>query len=290
MGGICETRNNQKIINNPTNGKYFNTNSQLNSQNSLILNNDVIVSKSNQSPDIIYQKIKKLGEGSFGEVWLVRHKLLQKDYAMKIIEKSPYSNIKQIINEIEILKQLDHPNILKILEFYLTEDKFYIITDYCQDGELFNELEKKTKFTEKEASFIIYQILQAVRYCHKMRIIHRDLKPENIMIMGRENNGLLHIKLIDFGTAKIFQEGRKQKALVGSSYYIAPEVIRGKYDEECDLWSIGVMMYMLLIGKPPFYGEEDDSILKEISKGKYDTNSDSYKALSPNAKDLITKL
>ena len=96
---------------------------------------------------------------------------------MKIIQKSPDSNINQIKNEIEILKQLDHPNILKILEFHLTNDKFYIITDYCSDGELFSEIEIKTKFLEKETSFIIYQILQAVRYIHKMRVIHRDIKP-----------------------------------------------------------------------------------------------------------------
>ena len=286
MGGICETRNNQ----NANNDQYFNINYQSNNQQSLILNNDVIVSESNQSPEMVYQKIEKLGEGSFGEVWLVRHKILGKDYAMKIIKKSPYSNTKQIKNEIEILKKLDHPNILKILEFHLTEDKFYIITDYCKDGELFGEFEKKNSFTEKEASFIIYQILQAVRYCHKMRVVHRDIKPENVMISGRENNGLLHVKLIDFGTAKIFQEGNKQKALVGTSYYIAPEVILGKYDEECDLWSIGVIMYMMLVGTPPFNGKDDDSIMKAVEKGKYDTSFDSYKALSPNAKDLITKL
>ena len=123
-----------------------------------------------------------------------------------------------------------------------------------------------------------------------MRVIHRDIKPENIMITGRENNGLLHVKLIDFGTAKIFIEGNKQKALVGSSYYIAPEVIRGKYDEECDLWSVGVIMYILLTGTPPFNGEDDDSILNAVSKGKYDTNIEPYKALTPEAKDLITKL
>ena len=110
------------------------------------------------------------------------------------------------------------------------------------------------------------------------------------MIMGRENNGLLHIKLIDFGTAKIFDVGNKQKALVGSSYYIAPEVLRGKYGEECDLWSVGVIMYLLLTGTPPFNGENEDDILRAVSIGKYDTTMDSYKSLSNNAKDLIGKL
>jgi len=123
-----------------------------------------------------------------------------------------------------------------------------------------------------------------------MRVIHRDIKPENIMIMGRENNGYLNVKLIDFGTAKIFEIGNMQKGLVGSSYYIAPEVIRGKYDESCDIWSIGVIMYIMLTGVPPFYGNDDDSILRHVTEGKYDTTIDAYINLSENAKDLIRKL
>ena len=296
--GICETKNNnqnnpainQNVANNVEKSKYFNTNTTNANPNALILNNDVIVSDTKQNPEEIYIKESKMGEGSFGEVWKVRHKILGKEFAMKIIEKSPYSNTKQIENEIEILKQLDHPNILKILEFHLTKDKFYIITDYCPEGELFHEIDKKSKFSEKETSFVIYQILQAVRYCHKMRVTHRDIKPENIMITSRESNGLLHVKLIDFGTAKIFSVGGKQKALVGSSYYIAPEVLIGKYDEECDLWSVGVIMYIMLTGYPPFNGDDDDSILKSVKNGKYDTTSEAYQALTPNAKDLLTKL
>ena len=294
--GACDSTTNNKPNNTQSgnvtsqSGKYFVENTNLKNQNSLVLNNDVIVSDTHQDLLSVYEKVKLLGEGSFGEVWLVRHKLLGKEFALKIIEKSPYSNVNQIINEINILKTLDHPNILKILEFHLENDKFYIVTDYCPEGELFNEIEKKRIFTEKETSFIIYQILQAVRYCHKMRIVHRDIKPENIMILDRESNGLLHVKLIDFGTAKLFAEGKKQKAIVGSSYYIAPEVIKGKYDEECDLWSIGVIMYIMLVGAPPFNGEEEDDILRSVASGKYDTTCAAYTALSDNAKNLMTRL
>ena len=296
--GICDSSNDptQKQFNSYNNNpdlaiqrdpKYFNQNSQ--NKNSLILNNDVIVSDSNENIEATYQKLKLLGKGSFGEVWLVQHKILGKQFAMKIIEKNPLIDVDLIINEINILKQLDHPNILKILEFHLTEDKFYIITDYLPEGELYDEIDKKSIFSEREASYIIYQVLSAIRYCHKMRVVHRDVKPENIMIMGREN-GLLHVKLIDFGTAKLFNERYKNKALVGSSYYIAPEVIKGKYDEACDLWSIGVIMYILLTGSPPFNGDNQNEILKSILIGKYDTTLDTYKTLSNNAKDLITKL
>ena len=299
--GICDSTVNQSsnkknYYNNvesdmvKENGKYFRENANIDMGNSLVLNNDVIVSDTKEDIEKVYQRVKKLGEGAFGEVWLVQHKILGKQFAMKIIEKSPHTNIELIRNEIKILKKLDHPYILKVLQFHFTDDKIYIITDYCPEGELFNEIAKKKIFSEREAAYIIYQILTAIRYCHKMRIVHRDVKPENIMIMGRERNGLLRVKLIDFGTAKLFVEGYKNKALVGSAYYIAPEVIRGKYDESCDLWSIGVIMYILLTGKPPFNGEEDDDILRAISIGQYDTNTERYSKLSLQAKDLIKRL
>ena len=295
--GICDsssnsntTQNNNTLEtkNSVSNSKYF-SNNNLSKPDSLILNNNVIVSEATHNLEDIYQKIKLLGEGAFGEVWLVRHKLTGKDLALKIIEKGPYSNSQQIENEIEILKKLDHPFILKILEFLSTKDKYYIVTDYCPDGELFNVIKEKDRFSERECSFILYQVLLAIRYCHKMRVVHRDIKPENILIVGKESSGLLHVKLIDFGTAKIFSES-KNKALVGSSYYIAPEVIRGKYDEACDLWSIGVVMYIMLVGTPPFNGDDDDDILRAVSIGKYETSYPQYTSLSENAKDLMTKL
>ena len=270
--------------------KYFPENTNSNKKNSLVLNNDVIIADLGHDPERVYTKLKLIGEGTFGEVWQVRHKVLGKDFAMKIIEKSPYCKTDEIKNEINILKQLDHPNILKILDFHITKNKFYIITDFCSEGELYQEIKKQNVFSEAETAFVIYQLLSAIRYCHKMRVIHRDIKPENIMIVGRENNGCLHVKLIDFGTAKIFEEGNMQKGLVGSSYYIAPEVIRRNYDESCDVWSIGVIMYIMLTGFPPFYGSDDESILNHVSTGKYDTTIESYQNLSDNAKDLITKL
>ena len=123
-----------------------------------------------------------------------------------------------------------------------------------------------------------------------MNIIHRDIKPENIMITNREKNGCLQVKLIDFGTAKIFEKGHQENKYVGSSYYMAPEIIRRKYDEKCDLWSIGVIMYILLTGRPPFDGNDDDEILENVKKGVYDTYSYPYPLLSSHSKDLINKL
>ena len=293
--GVCDSsQNGAQSINNQSHpiissGNHFSNKTQIN-QDTLILNNEVIISENKGGIENYYIKEKLLGEGSFGQVWLVRHKTLGTHFALKIIEKSPISNSKQIENEIAILKKMDHPCILKITEFQSTPDKYYLVTDYCSDEELFDIIKERDTFTEREASFILYQVLLAIRYCHKMKIVHRDIKPENILITGKEASGLFYVKLIDFGTAKIFNETKKNKALVGSSYYVAPEVIRGNYDEACDLWSIGVIMYIMLVGVPPFNGEDDDDILKAVTIGHYDTTLPEYQKLTENAKDLMSKL
>ncbi len=162
--------------------KYFSDDRGRVSDN-LILNNDVLVSETNQQIDDVYEKVKKLGQGSYGEVWLVKHKLFGKLFALKTIEKGRNSNDEEIKNEIEILKKLDHSFVLKILEFHSTPRKYYIVTDFCPEGELFDEIAKRDVFTERDAAYILYQALSAIRYCHKMRVFHRDLKPENIMIV-----------------------------------------------------------------------------------------------------------
>ena len=258
----------------------------------VVLNNDVIVSGNEVNPEKIYIKKKLLGSGAFGEVWLVHHKDLDRDFAMKIIKKrkNKSNEEKEILNEIEILKKLDHPKILKIIDFYSKVKKYYIITEYCPEGELFNEIIKVGRFDEGQTAFIINQILKAITYCHRNQIIHRDIKPENIMITKREKNGCLQVKLIDFGTAKIFERGVAENRYVGSSYYMAPEVLKRKYDEKCDLWSIGVIFYILLTGRPPFDGNDDEEILKNVEKGVYDKTSYPFPSLSNLAKDLINKL
>ena len=284
--GICESSSNEAQISNQ------NQNTALTSrQDTLILNNDIIVSRTGGNIDDIYEKIKLLGEGSYGKVWLVKHKILGKLFALKIIKRKNdiYFNNK-VQKEIQILKKLDHPFILKIIEFHSTETEYHIITDYCQNGELYSEIVNRGKFSEREASFIIYQILLAIRYCHNMGIVHRDIKPENIMIERKEESGLLRVKLIDFGVAKIFSLNVNHKTIAGSSIYMAPEVLRANYNESCDLWSIGVILYILLIGKPPFNGKNENEISLAVKKGKYDILSAQYESLSQNAKDLISKL
>ncbi len=203
--------------------------------------------------------------------------------------KQKNEQLNEISNEINLLKTMDHPNIVKIFEVYDTIDGFYLITEYCSGGELFDKIIKVKFFEEPEAAFIMYQLLSAVFYCHNINIIHRDLKPENILISREEDKKFIGIKVIDFGTAKIFSKNSKENKVIGSAYYIAPEVLQGKYNEKCDIWSCGVIMYILLSGKPPFNGS-DEEIYDKIQLGKFDIKSDNWMFVSQDAKDLIIQM
>jgi calcium-dependent protein kinase len=160
----------------------------------------------------------------------------------------------------------------------------------CPGGELFQQIVDKGPFDEKYSAFIMYQLFSAINYCHKMHIVHRDLKPENILIVNKDQDGYPIIKVCDFGTSKIFEKGKIERKLVGSSYYIAPEVLKKKYNEKCDLWSCGVIMYILLSARPPFGGEDDNDIMERVAIGEYDLESPPFDKLSKNALDLIKKL
>ena len=268
----------------------------------LIIDSTLLVGKASGSVNSNYKKLQKLGEGSYGKVYLVNHIHSNQERAMKIITKCVTENSQkvdiEIINEIQILKKLDHPNIVKIFEFYNSQKQYYLITEYCKEGELFDKITKEGPFSEKVSSYIIYQIIAAVNYCHSMNVIHRDLKPENILIQKQDNGGksiefskrLYKVKIIDFGTAKIFDKSKVERKVIGSSYYMAPEVINKNYNEKCDLWSCGVILYILLSASPPFAGKDDKEIIESIKKGHYDLDSDEWKKISSEAKDLISRL
>ena len=253
---------------------------------------NVIVTKGITNPREIYLREKALGQGSFGTVYLVKHLQLQRYYAMKVIKKKTKSNTEEdsLMNEINILRKLDHPNILKITDFYNLKNEYNIITEYCQEGELFDEIKANAPFSEALTGWYMRQILQAVCYCHGCHIVHRDLKPENILIVKRAKNGFHHIKIIDFGTAKVFSKEKREHALIGSAYYIAPEVISRNYTEKCDIWSCGIIMYILLTGRPPFNGQTEDDIMKKIKVGTFEMTKYPWGIISQEAKDLINDL
>ena len=257
------------------------------------INNELLVAQSKSDPDNDYKKLNFLGEGSFAAVYRVQNKYTDVVCAMKIINKSyncSPEDEKEIINEINILRSMDHPNVLKIFEFYSNKQSYSIVTELCPGGELFQQIIDKGPFNEQYSAYIMYQLFSAVNYCHKMNIIHRDLKPENILIVSKDSNGYPYIKVCDFGTSKIVEKGAVQRKLVGSSYYIAPEVLKKHYNEKCDVWSCGVIMYILLSARPPFGGQDDNDIMERVATGVYDLESAPFDKLSSSALDLIRKL
>ena len=260
-----------------------------NLDNSIKFCNDLLISKVEKNPYNNYNIIKELGKGSYGKVLLVSHKMTGAIRAMKIINKIDNgfeNNDEEVLNEINILKKIDHQNIIKIFEFYIDDNNYYLVTEYCRGGELFTLL-RKTKLTEIQVAYIMFQLFSAINYCHKMKIIHRDLKPENILIT-QNKKGFIRIKICDFGTSQIFQKGEVQYAIAGSLLYMAPEVIEKKYNFKCDLWSCGVIMYLLLTTRFPFYGENGQDKIESILHKEYNTKY--LEKFSENTKDLLRKI
>lgn len=210
--------------------------------------------------------------------------------AVKMLSKKNITQkeLKDIANEIQIVKELDHPNIVKMYEEYEDHKYLYIVTEIIEGGELFDELIRRKKFTEKDCGCIIRQLLEALTYCHAKNIVHKDLKPENILLEKKKD--IKTIKLIDFGTAQRFSKDKKMTNIIGTPYYVAPEVLKGSYDEKCDVWSAGVIMFILLSGTPPFNGAEDSQITNAVAKGEFTFKPAKWKGVSDEAKDLINKM
>lgn len=230
---------------------------------------------------------KSLGSGSFGTVREAIHKITGNVRAVKILKKSEQDEEKLFL-EVDILARLSHPNIMQIYEFYDDNTNFYIVSEYCPGGELFDCITEKGVFTEKEACFLMKQILSGICYSHENKVVHRDLKPENILLDDKSDNPIL--KLIDWGGARYFLKHKKMNRINGTPYYIAPEVLAESYDEKCDVWSCGVILYILLCGYPPFNGESDSDIMMSVRKGKYDFPVEEWATVSKDAKDLVNKM
>lgn len=227
------------------------------------------------------------GSGAFATVRKVISKTSGQTRALKIIKKQKSSDSSRMYLEVEILKKLIHPNIMQIFEFYEDKKNFYIITELCEGGELFDMIVNKGSFSEDEAAYVMKQLLSSINYIHTSNICHRDLKPENILLDTKKNN---IIKIIDWGTARFFEKNKKMNKISGTPYYIAPEVLFEKYDEKCDIWSCGIIMYIMLCGYPPFNGENDDEILGKIKIGKFTFPEEEWDNVTDEARDLIKKM
>ena len=183
---------------------------------------------------------------------------------------------------------MSHPNIVQLYEVYENKSRIYLVTELCAGRELFDEMLTRKVFREAEAANVIKQVLMAVAYCHKKDVAHRDLKPENIII---DPKGKDAVKVIDFGLSQPYARDDHTMTLCGGSpHYIAPEVVGGHYDEKCDLWSIGVILYTMLSGLAPFEGDNPDAIVAKVRKGVFDFPAKYFADKSPEVKDLICKM
>jgi calcium-dependent protein kinase len=238
----------------------------------------------------VYKVGKPLGSGSFGEVRLVTHRITGQERAVKIFRKDGDSgeHYQRIRSEIAILKQLDHPTVIKLFEFFEDDKRVFLILEKCNGGELFEEIFKNKYLSEKNAAIISKQLFSVIAFLHEKNIVHRDLKPENILLEEKED--YLNIKLIDFGAATFFNANSRLSEMIGSAFYLAPEVARYTYNELCDEWSCGVILYILLSGSPPFPGNTNEEIIAKVKNMNYSFNGPIWESISEPAKDLIKKL
>lgn len=217
----------------------------------------------NKNPKKDYRMIKKLGQGTFGIVYLAENKATDEQVAIKQVKKAQLgADLTDWKLEMKLLLTLDHPNIIRLFEVYDYKSYMYLITEPCRGGQLFQEIKKKGKLTESETALIMEQLIGAINNVHNKKICHRDLKPENILL--KEPGNYNSIKIIDFGLSRYCGKEEVMTAQMGTPYYIAPEVLDGKYDKKCDLWSLGVILYILLSGKAPFYGNTNNEIYGRI--------------------------
>ena len=259
----------------------------------IIFNKENFVGKTEGLLTNYYKVIKSLGKGSYGKVYEVKNKTTGEIRACKQLSKSNLSNLKKFEKEIELLIKTDHPNIIKLYEVFEDDRFIYLIMEKCKGGELFdriiNHIQSNKMYTEKDAAKIFQQLMSSIVYCHDNGIVHRDLKPENILYINEGDEINNPIKVIDFGLSRNFDYKSKMNTKVGTAYYVAPEVLDGNYNEKCDVWSAGVILYILLSGEPPFNGPNDREIYKAISKMIYQFPYNKWKKISKNAIDLIEK-
>ncbi|XP_060843890.1 serine/threonine-protein kinase par-1-like isoform X4 [Rhopalosiphum padi] len=226
-------------------------------------------SRSSEEPHIgKYKLLKTIGKGNFAKVKLAKHVPTGKEVAIKIIDKTQLlpGSLQKLFREVRIMKMLDHPNIVKLLQVIETEKTLYLVMEYASGGEVFDYLVLHGRMREKEARAKFRQIVSAVQYCHQKRIIHRDLKAENLLLDSEMN-----IKIADFGFSNEFTPGGKLYTFCGSPPYAAPELFQGKrYDgPEVDVWSLGVILYTLVSGSLPFDGSTLRELRERVLRGKY---------------------
>ena len=213
---------------------------------------------------------KPLGKGNGGTVRVVIHRKTGEKFAMKSMYKGHAGDpdkLRELVNEIEIMAEVDCPHIVKLVETFEDDNFIHLILELCTGGELLSRLEKEHQYSEATAAKLLRDILKAVKYLHSNHIVHRDLKLENFLFSNPSQDSML--KLIDFGFSRHFKDHRKMHVCVGTPYYLAPEMLKGSYGKECDMWGVGVLAFMLLMGQAPFTGANETELLDNVRQGEY---------------------
>jgi len=234
---------------------------------------------------------KMIGSGAFSQVFYATSKADNKPYAIKAISKSRIEpeELKNLRREIDILRKLSHPHIIQLIQVFETPANLSLVLEYVEGGELFDAIVARERFSEWDAVIVIKQVLEAIQYCHQNGVAHRDLKPDNLLLANSTSQDFF-IKLADFGLAKDFAAS-KLNTFCGSPDYVAPEILEHKpYGTSVDIWSIGVITYVLLCGYPPFYGESQFQQFKMIVKGQYEFPPNEWNTVSDEAKNFIARI
>eukprot|EP00005_Dracoamoeba_jomungandri_P006449 CAMPEP_0174261642 /NCGR_PEP_ID=MMETSP0439-20130205/11689_1 /TAXON_ID=0 /ORGANISM="Stereomyxa ramosa, Strain Chinc5" /LENGTH=312 /DNA_ID=CAMNT_0015346149 /DNA_START=62 /DNA_END=1000 /DNA_ORIENTATION=+ len=238
-----------------------------------------------------YEIKKELGRGAFSVVRLGINKKSREKVAIKIIDRNDVGKDyeKNLQMEVEILRKVNHPNIISLHEMVECEDKLYFVMELVTGGELFDRIVEKGSYSEEDAKTLVRKIVSAIEYLHQKNIAHRDLKPENLLVKSLTND--TEVKIADFGLSKIIDKDKLMQTACGTPGYVAPEVLNAEgYDKEVDMWSIGVITYILLCGFPPFYSESVPEVFEQIMKAEYDYPEEYWEDISEEAKDFINNL
>jgi len=239
----------------------------------------------------VYDKGDELGRGAFGTVYLAIKKGSGSRFAVKSMDRTKMSkeDLEGLELEVAVMRELNHPHIVRLEDCFVELEFTYLILELVSGGELFDRIVKKAKYTENEAQVLVRKFLETLAFLHGKDICHRDLKPENLLLSSEEDD--TEIKIADFGFAIHISNLGEKPEICGSPMYLAPEMVKGqRYNEKVDIWSAGVIIYILLVGYPPFYSENQHDLFKEIAKGQYKFYPQDWGCISNQAKNLIRKM
>ncbi|KAK3137878.1 hypothetical protein QOZ80_5AG0361610 [Eleusine coracana subsp. coracana] len=235
---------------------------------------------------------RELGRGQFGVTYLATHKPTGRRHACKSIATRKLAradDADDVRREVHIMHHLTgHRNIVELRGAYEDRHSVNLVMELCEGGELFDRIIARGHYSERAAAALCREIVSVVHTCHSMGVMHRDLKPENFLFLNKSEDSPL--KATDFGLSVFFKPGEQFRDLVGSAYYVAPEVLKRRYGAEADIWSAGVILYILLSGVPPFWAENEEGIFDAVLQGHIDFSSDPWPSISKGAKDLVKKM